>query len=107
MLYAQRGVVGKLIGGNISASAHTVLTLSVRNRPSVLLAAGERLDPFGSQAGKGRFLAILGHLAASETCVPEAILYLQSGHGQALPARAYMHLMSPARFLETFEAFGL
>jgi hypothetical protein len=39
--------------------------------------------------------------------VDEAILYLQSGHGQALPARAYMHLKSPARFLETFEAFGL
>ena len=44
---------------------------------------------------------------ATETCVPEAILYLQSGHGQALPARAYMHLMSQARFLKTFEAFGL
>ena len=48
-----------------------------------------------------------GISAAIETCVPEAILYLQSGQGQALPARAYMHLTSPASFLETFEAFGL
>ena len=39
--------------------------------------------------------------------VDETILYLQSGHGQPLPARAYMHLHAPSRFLETFEAFGL
>jgi hypothetical protein len=45
--------------------------------------------------------------AAIEAGVDEAILYLQSGHGQALPARAYMHLTSPDRFFETFEAFSL
>jgi hypothetical protein len=37
----------------------------------------------------------------------ETILYLQSGHGVALPARAYMQIASPARFFEMFEAFGL
>jgi hypothetical protein len=42
-----------------------------------------------------------------EARVDETILYLQSGHGAALPARAYMQIASPARFLETFEAFGL
>jgi hypothetical protein len=44
---------------------------------------------------------------AIEARVDETILYLQSGHGAALPARAYMQIASPARFLETFEAFGL
>jgi len=48
-----------------------------------------------------------GISTAIEARVDEAILYLQSGHGHALPARAYMHLTSPDRFLETFEAFGL
>ena len=42
-----------------------------------------------------------------EAGVPKAVLYLQSGHGLGLPARAYMHLQSPARLLETFEAFEL
>jgi hypothetical protein len=42
-----------------------------------------------------------------EAKVDEAILYLQSGHGQVLPARAYMHLTSPDRFLEIPEALGL
>ena len=55
----------------------------------------------GISARKGRVSA------AIEACAPEAILYLQSGQGQALPARAYTHLMPPTRFLETFEAFGL
>ena len=39
--------------------------------------------------------------------VDEAILYLQSGHGQALPARAYMQICAPGRFLEKFATFGL
>jgi hypothetical protein len=46
---------------------------------------------------------------AIEARVDETILYLQSGHGAAgaFPARAYMQIAAPARFLETFEAFGL
>ena len=64
-----------------------------------------------SGGDSANFSGILAHKSsispAIKACVHEAILYLQSGHGQALPARAYMHLMSPARFLETFEAFCL
>ena len=70
-------------------------------RWAVKQSGGDSARFSGISARKG------GISAAIEARVPEAILYLQSGHGQALPARAYMHLMSPARFLETFEAFGL
>jgi hypothetical protein len=48
-----------------------------------------------------------GISTAIEARVDETILYLQSGHGAALSAREYMQIASPARFLETFEAFGL
>ena len=61
--------------------------------------------------GSGRFSGISARKGGISTAiaakVDETILYLQSGHGQPLPARAYMHLHAPARFLETFEAFGL
>ena len=70
-------------------------------RWAVAQAGGHSERFSGISARKG------GISAAIEVGVDEAILYLQSGHGQALPARAYMHLMAPARFLETFEAFGL
>ena len=70
-------------------------------RWAVKLSGGDSARFSGFSARKG------GISAAIEARVPEAILYLQSGHGQALPARAYMHLMSQARFLKTFEAFGL
>ncbi len=43
---------------------------------------------------------------AIEAGVDEAILHLQGGHGQALPARAYMHLTSPDSFLETSEVWA-
>ncbi len=64
-------------------------------------ASGDSTRFLGISARKG------GISVAIEARVDEAILYLQSGHGQALPPLAYMHLTSPARFLETFEAFGL
>jgi hypothetical protein len=44
---------------------------------------------------------------AIEARVDEASLYLQSGHGAALPAQAYMWIAFSARFSETFQAFGL
>jgi hypothetical protein len=44
---------------------------------------------------------------ATEAGAPEAILYLQSGHGPAMPARASMHPQTPARLVETVEAFDL
>lgn len=70
-------------------------------RQAVAQAGGDSTRFSGISARKG------GISVAIDAGVPEAILYLQSGHGQALPARAYMQLSSPARFLETFEAFGL
>ena len=70
-------------------------------RWAVTQAGGDSTRFSGISARKG------GISVAIEARVDEAILYLQSGHGQALPARAYMHLTSPGRFLETFEAFGL
>ena len=70
-------------------------------RWAVAQAGGDSARFSGISARKG------GISTAIEAGVDETILYLQSGHGQALPARAYMHLSSPARFLETFEAFGL
>ena len=70
-------------------------------RWAVAQAGGDSTRFSGISARKG------GISVAIEARVDEAILYLQSGHGQALPARAYMHLTSPGRFLETFEAFDL
>ncbi len=79
----------------------------------------------GGHASGGRFFALFRHLGASRshldrdwsglrsilesslTDVDEASLYLQSGNGAAIPAQAYMRIASPARFFETFEAFGL
>ncbi len=63
---------------------------------------------------RARLFALLRHLGASRShldCdrgrVDEASLYLQSGHGAALPAPAYIWIAFPARFLDMFEAFGL
>jgi hypothetical protein len=70
-------------------------------RWAVAQAGGDSTRFSGISARKG------GISAAIEARVDEAILYLQSGHGQARPARVYMHLTSPYRFLETFEAFIL
>jgi len=70
-------------------------------RWAVKQAGGDSARFSGISARKG------GISVALDAGVPEAILYLQSGHGQALPARAYMQLVSPDRFLEVLEAFGL
>ena len=70
-------------------------------RWAVTQAGGESHRLSGISARKG------GISVAIDADVDEAILYLQSGHGQALPAREYMQICAPGRFLETFEAFGL
>jgi hypothetical protein len=70
-------------------------------RWAVSQAGGDSSRFSGISARKG------GISTAIEAKVDEAILYLQSGHGQVLPARAYMHLTSPDRFLEIPEALGL
>jgi len=68
----------------------------------VVSAAGCSSKRFsGVSARKG------GISTAIDAGVPEAILFLQSGHGQAKAARNYMQLGDPRRLLETFEAFGL
>ena len=85
----------------------------VTDRPCSSQQASDWIRWVVSQAGgdSTRFTGISarkgGISMAIEEGVDEAILYLQSRHGQALPARAHMHLTSPDSFLETFEAFGL
>jgi hypothetical protein len=69
---------------------------SIRLAVVLLVQAGSDSSRFlGVSAWKG------GILAAIEAGVDETILYVQSSHGAILPARAYMHLSSPARFLKT------
>jgi hypothetical protein len=70
-------------------------------RWAVAQAGGDSTRFSGISARKGCISA------AIEARVDEAILYLQSCHCQARPARAYMHLTSPDSFPETLEAFGL
>ncbi len=70
-------------------------------RWAVSQAGGDPARFSGISARKG------GISTAIKVGVNEAILYLQSGQGQALSAPTYMHLKSSVLFLETFEAFGL
>ena len=48
-----------------------------------------------------------GISTAIEAGVPEAILWMQSGHAQDVAARRYMQLQSPALLYKTWEAFCL
>ena len=48
-----------------------------------------------------------GLSTAIEAGVPEAILWMQSGHAQDLAARRYVELNSPALLYRTYEAFDL
>jgi hypothetical protein len=48
-----------------------------------------------------------GLTTAIEAGVPEAVLWMQSGHAQSRAARRYVTLNSPALLYETWEAFGL
>ena len=48
-----------------------------------------------------------GLSTAIEAGVPEAILFMQSGHGQSKAARAYVSLNSPKLLFDTWAAFGL
>ena len=61
----------------------------------------------GSQRFSGVSARKGGLSTAIDAGVPEAILFLQSGHGQAKAARNYIHMQEPRRLLETYEAFGL
>ncbi len=70
---------------------------------AVTQAGGDSTRFSGISARKGCISAAIEAREDSD----ETILYLQSSHCQARPARAYMHLTSPDSFLEMFEAFGL
>ena len=48
-----------------------------------------------------------GLSTAIEAGVPEAILWLQSGHAQDVAARRYVQLCSPKLLYRTWEAFKL
>lgn len=48
-----------------------------------------------------------GLSTAIEAGVPEAILWMQSGHAQDVAARRYVRLRSPELLYRTWEAFGL
>ena len=48
-----------------------------------------------------------GLSTAIEAGVPEAVLFMQSGHGQSKAARAYMAFDSPLLLFRTWEAFDL
>ena len=63
---------------------------------------GANPDRFsGVSARKG------GLSTAIEAGIHEAILFLQTGHGQAKAARDYMHIRDPAVLMQVFEAFKL
>ncbi len=47
-----------------------------------------------------------GLTTAIEAGVPEAVLWMQSGHAQSRAARRYISLNSPALLYETRKAFG-
>ena len=113
----QAGVAGGALPSMPPAvAAHEVRAgrRHVGHGSAVLPSAGKRLVPLGRLAGGGDSNLSSGISSreggistAIEARVDEAILYLQSGHGHALPARAYMHLTPPDRFLEIPEALGL
>ncbi len=48
-----------------------------------------------------------GLSTAIEAGVPEAILWMQSGHAQDVAARRYVSLNSPALLYRTYEAFDI
>ena len=48
-----------------------------------------------------------GLSTAIEAGVPEAILWMQSGHAQDVAARRYVQLRSPKLLYRTWEAFKL
>ena len=63
---------------------------------------GANPDRFsGVSARKG------GLSTAIEAGIHEAVLFLQTGHGQAKAARDYMHIRDPSVLMQVFGAFKL
>ena len=48
-----------------------------------------------------------GLTVASEAGVPEAVMWMQSGHAQSMAARGYVRLTNPDRLYDTWRAFRL
>ena len=48
-----------------------------------------------------------GLSTATDAGVPEPVLFLQSGHGQRIAARAYMQFQSVTHLYSTWQAFDL
>ena len=72
---------------------------AIRNAVASVGCTGARFS--GISARKG------GLSTAIEAGVPEAILWMQSGHAQDVAARRYVSLNSPALLYRTYEAFDL
>ena len=48
-----------------------------------------------------------GLTVATTACVPESIMWMQSGHAQSMAARRYVRLTDPDRLYDTRRAFRL
>ena len=74
---------------------------------SAMIVAGLADVGFNTAGFSGISARRGGLSTAIEAGVPEAILWMQSGHSQDLAARRYVELNSPALLYKTYESFGL
>ena len=59
-------------------------------------------------ANPERFSGVSARKGGLSTAIEaEAVLFLQTGHGQAKAARDYMHIRDPSVLMQVFEAFKL
>ena len=90
-----------LPGGAPRATAPSSTAFSDMILKALKLAGLDRRDFSGVCARRGCIST------AIEANVPEAILWLQSGHAQSRSARVYIKLTKPDLLFATWEAFGL
>ena len=74
---------------------------------SAMIVAGLKDVGFNTEGFSGISARRGGLSTAIEAGVPEAILWMQSGHSQDLAARRYVALNSPALLYRTYESFDL
>ena len=72
-----------------------------------MIAAAIRCVGVDASAFSGVCARRGGISTAIEAGVPEAILWLQSGHAQDRSARSYIRLTDPSLLYRTWEAFDL
>ena len=94
---------------NSPRSTKTVMTTQACDTNMVGRAIRRSLSAIGAEGEwyTGKAGRKGGISTALEAGVPEAVLYMQSGHAQDRAARTYMHFSSPALLFDTFKAFGL